>query len=111
MSQKVIEIILSKGEKVLEYLKVSVSVLRFGKPFPFVRKRQGHVLRNSDIKFASVRIRESGDRFSELGRLYFLSLKVQKMPLGVGEHFQKLFLGKFVNRYWHSSSFDTVVVS
>src|SRR5260370_32782013 len=76
-----------------------------GNPFTCVGKRQGAVLRNTDVSLPAVRIRESGDRLGELGRLYLLRLEVQKVPLSVGQHFQELLVGEFVNRYWHSSAF------
>src|SRR5438094_8862628 len=97
-----IKIIFPKREKTLEYLKVSIGILRLGKPLPSVRKRQTDFLSNSDIKLAAIGISEGGNRLSELGRLYLLGFNVQKVPFGVAEHFLELLVRDFVNRYWHS---------
>lgn len=49
--------------------------------------------------------RESGDRLGKLVRFCVFGLKIEKVPLDIGEHFQELLVGKFVNPYWHSDAF------
>lgn len=61
---------------------MSIGVLGFSKPPPFMRKWQRYVLGNADVTLATIGIGESRNGLGELGRFYLFSFNVQKVPFG-----------------------------